>query len=249
MLDFKFLDISKVGNGYPGTLGVIAEDEKLAFGPASCKGYIADVFGRAHGPAMQQTINSAFKGDLPKGALVLAFWSSKDTRDSNAEKFCAIINELEELMDVNGRTEVICPDIPEELKDKKTGAPFIAIAPKWWEKWPVMVSFYCLMMRLSPFMVHGESFKEFRSRTLKRRGADTNIGYFCTISDNGNLDMILTRSANFFKRKGYSDWLLHRHDRGIVDYEDTMDKELPITKSAICKYRKLDLKDNNEEED
>lgn len=224
--------------GYPGQLAVLAEDGTIAFGPAECKGYIVDVFGRIHGPPLQKTINSAFKGKISDGCLALAYWCGVKTRDSNAEKFCAIINELEEHFNIEDRSEVICPDIPEGKK--MPAAPFVAMAPLWWRKWPVMVNFYCLMMRLSPFMRHNESFDSFRDRIVKRgNGDDDNLMYLTDISKSGNLDLILSKSANFFKRRGYTDYLLHEHDRGVVDYDDDEDKDWPLIKAAIAKKRGL----------
>lgn len=235
-----FENIANLKDAYRNQLAILSDDGDVAFGPTGCKSYIHDAIGFSDKVSDNEFFDEEdLKKPVAKANLVVAFWCSPDTRDKNAEKFLGVINSIEKTMKIAGRTKVHCPNV--EKQEKKKGvvlsAPFIAVAPLIWRRYPVLTDFFVMLMRMSPKMYVGDTFDKFRERIIKGESNITDdVTYLQRAHMNGNLDAILNRTAPFFKRRGNTDYLLSTHGRGFADYSIEQDKNIPFTSGAIKKY-------------
>lgn len=225
------------------TLAILNNAGDLLFGPTGCKNYIAEVYALVHcGDKItkRRHVSSQIKGKAREDCAPFVLYCSNNTREQNSKKFRSIINDVERRLKVVGRTSVMVPPIDE----KAITGPFIAIAPLWWTRTPILISFYTLMLRLSLRMRLGESFDEFRARIIKAKDPHKDVMQFKAIDKNGNLDGILARALPCMARKSYADHLLTQHDRGVVDYDAKKDAEIPMGFEEILVWRKKVNYDN-----
>jgi hypothetical protein len=228
--------------GAAETVAILNSEGQLLYGPTACKNYIHEVYALVHRSKdiVRDHVKSAIKGTARTDCAPFVLYCAPKTREQNSAKFCAIMNELERHLRTVGRTQVNVPF----WDDKQLTAPFVAIAPLWWTKSPVMIAFYILMLRLSLRMRLNEPFDKFRARLVKCRDTHRDVEIFKEIIDNGNLDGLLNKTLPCMRRKQYADHLLSQHDRGIADYDAKADGKIPIGVDDILKWRKKTNYDN-----
>lgn len=218
-----------------GTVTMFNDDGFPFMEPKACKDWIHDGLTHFFFPRyaklwhIENHMTSKPNVDYP----AFAFYCSLKSVRKNAKKFASMMNQIEDMMGIDGRT-ITCYS---GTGEGKNSAPFIAMAPKFWIRSPVAVSAYLTFIRLSPYMRIGEPFDDFVKRQLDNAATHVDAGYMRMADRAGNLKGLLARSLPCLNREGFSDYLLSCHTRGFACYNSEADASQPMDEESLIALR------------
>jgi len=224
--------------GHRETVAMLDTEGGFFISPQTCKSYILDALTAFFYPEYAELWSvwnpmSAHKKPRSHPNLdnpEFVIWTGVLSRERNAEKLASFLNNIEEKMGIDGRSEVIIPD----TGMSKGAGPIVIKAPGFWVRSPVAVSAMLLFIRLAPRLRVGEDWDGFMNRMSD--SAITNYrdaGYIRAADERGNIKALLERSMPCLHREGYSDYLLHAHGRGFAWYHPESDAILPGDESSL----------------
>lgn len=237
-------------------VSVIAANGQQFMPPQSCKSYIGDALCAYFYPeyAGLWSVWNPHSGDRkPSGKLDLdkiqiATWTSAKTREKNAKKLAYLLNQIEECIGAEAKSETYCPN----TGVSKNSAPIVVRAPGFWLKSPVTLDALILFARLSPRLRKKESLDKFQERMLdKGESKHQDCAYIRKAIHRGSFGMLLEHSLPCMNREGHSDYLLHHHARGFSWYHPESDDIYPKDEKSLkvlrIEGRKAELNRLNEE--
>lgn len=210
--------------------------------PQSCKTYVLDALAAYFYPEYAELWsiwNPMSAHGKPKSGPNLdnpefVVWTGIKTRDRNAKKLQRFLNNLEEKMGIDGRSEVVVPD----TGVSKNAGPIVVKCPGWWIRSPISASAMLLFLRLAKRLRLNESWNGFMKRMSdKVKSKHRDAGYIRAAEKRGNVKGLIERRLACFHREGYSDYLLHNHGRGFAWYHGESDAILPFDEKQLKTLR------------
>lgn len=227
--------------GHKQELALLSSTGHFFVKPEGCKDYIHDALAGLFYPEYTKLWSIWHPGSGREGikdknspnldAPEFVLFCGIKSREKNAEKFAKIIGQLEEKIGLEDRTITV---VPEKAGVSKTAGAFVACAPSFWIKSPVLVSAYCTFLRLTIRMHTDEDFDTFVERMMNPKTATSpDAGYLRIARKNGNLAGLIEKSLPCMHREGFSDYLLSDHGRGFAWYHAESDAVYPMDEKRL----------------
>lgn len=236
-------DQFQFSQGQKQTLAILDSNGHFFIQPQTCKDYLHDSLTAYLYPDYSALWSIWYPEIPPKDAkrptinmdrVHFVLFCGKKSREKNALKFKTLIGEFEDRIGLQDKTDIL---IPESGVSKDSG-PFVAIAPNFWVRSPVLVSAYCTFLRLSIRMFTDENWDQFIERMKdKKEQNNKDAGFLRLAIKNGNLQGILERRLPCMHREGYSDYLLNEHSRTFAWYHSKSDALFPMDEAGLKTLR------------